>query len=87
MKPSVAWYVYILRCQDGSLYTGIARDVGKRFQEHKNGTGGHYTRTHPPVEIAYIEAKKNHSAALKREYEIKQLPTDAKRRLVKKNNL
>ena len=43
------WYVYMLRCEDGSLYTGIASDVEKRFAMHKSGHGAKYTRSHPPV--------------------------------------
>ena len=45
------WYVYMLRCEDGSLYTGIASDVEKRFAMHKSGHGAKYTRSHPPVAV------------------------------------
>ena len=47
------WYVYMLRCEDGSLYTGIASDVEKRFAVHKSGHGAKYTRSHPPVAVVY----------------------------------
>ena len=48
------WYVYMLRCEDGSLYTGIASDVEKRFAMHKSGHGAKYTRSHPPVAVVYL---------------------------------
>ena len=51
----MAWYVYMLRCGDGSLYTGSTTDVARRLREHQNGTGAKYTRTRPPVTLAYTE--------------------------------
>ncbi len=65
------WFVYILHCSGGSLYTGIARDPEKRFLEHKNGKGGAYTRSRKPVKILYLEPLETKSAALKREAQIK----------------
>lgn len=65
------WSVYILLCQDGSFYTGISNNVTRRFLDHKNGNGGAYTRSHPPLKIIYIEPVSNKSSALKRELEIK----------------
>ena len=75
--------VYILLCRGGSLYTGIARDVTVRFQEHRRGEGARYTASHRPVRIVYIEGKRNRSAALKREYEIKKMRHDEKLILIK----
>ena len=72
------WFVYILLCQGGSLYTGIARDPEKRFLEHASGKGGAYTRSHKPIRIVYIEKKKTRSAALKREAKIKRWSRDTK---------
>lgn len=66
------WFIYILLCRDGSLYTGIAKDVGKRLNEHQSGKGGAYTRSHPPIRIIHTEPAKNRSAALIREAEIKR---------------
>lgn len=66
------WFVYILLCKGGSLYTGIAKDPKKRFLEHRNGKGGAYTRSHTPIRIVYQEPQPSRSAALKREAEIKQ---------------
>ena len=51
----MAWYVYMLCCGDGSLYTGSTTDVARRLREHQNGTGAKYTRARPPVSLAYTE--------------------------------
>ena len=51
----VAWWVYMLRCRDGSLYTGVTTDVERRFAQHRAGTGAKYTRSHPPEAIVYRE--------------------------------
>lgn len=67
--------MYIVRCADDSLYTGIARDVSRRISEHNanNGTGASYTRSRRPVRLVYQESAVDRSAASKREYQIKQL--------------
>ncbi len=65
------WCVYILECADKSLYTGSTNDLKKRFETHKNGKGGRYTRSHKPVKIIYSEKFETKSEALKREIEIK----------------
>ena len=75
------WHVYILRCADGTLYTGIATDVAARLDTHNAGKGAKYTRGRLPVVLAYQEEAENQSAALKREYAIKRLPAVEKRRL------
>ncbi|MBT9614290.1 MAG: GIY-YIG nuclease family protein [Burkholderiales bacterium] len=76
------WHVYILRCADGTLYTGIATNVTARLATHNAGKGAKYTRGRLPVELAYQETTENHSAALKREHAIKRLPAVEKRRLL-----
>lgn len=78
------WQVYIVRCADSSLYTGIARDVVRRIAEHNGniGAGASYTRTRRPVTLVYCEAAKDRSAASKREYAIKQLGRPAKLALI-----
>ena len=76
------WYLYILRCGDGTLYTGITTDVDKRFQAHQSGKGAKYTRGRAPLELVYRESCGDHSAALKREAEIKKLPRERKRTLI-----
>ncbi len=82
MKKTV-WKVYMLRCRDGSLYTGIAKDVASRFVKHKSGKGAAYTRSHPPIRLIYEEGPFTLSGALKREAAIKRLPRRGKIRLVK----
>lgn len=76
------WYLYILRCRDGSLYTGITTDVEKRFEAHSSGKGAKYTRGRGPLELVYREECGDHSAALKRELEIKALPRAKKQELI-----
>ncbi len=76
------WFVYILRCRGGSLYTGIARDPQKRFREHIAGKGGAYTRSHTPLRIVYTQSLPSYSAALKREAEIKRWPRAKKLKLL-----
>ena len=66
------YFVYILECADGTLYTGITTDLGRRFKEHKDGAGGHYTQAHGAKRMAYSEKRPNRSSALKREAEIKK---------------
>jgi putative endonuclease len=76
------WYVYILRCRDGSLYTGIATDVQARLAAHQSGKGAKYTRGRGPLELVYTEECKDHSAALKREVAIKRLSRNEKLKLI-----
>ena len=68
------YYLYILECADGTLYTGITTDVERRFNEHRAGTGGHYTRARRARTLRYTEPHPGRSAALKREAEIKSWP-------------
>ncbi len=76
------WYVYMLRCRDGSLYTGIATDVAARLEAHSSGKGAKYTRGRGPLALVYTEACADKSAALKRELEIKALPRSGKLALI-----
>ena len=76
------WYLYILRCRDGSLYTGITTDVEKRFEAHQSGKGAKYTRGRGPLELVYRETCGDHSAALKREAAIKRLTREQKQALI-----
>jgi predicted GIY-YIG superfamily endonuclease len=68
-----AWFVYLVRCADGSLYTGITKDVARRCRQHNAGTASRYTRSRLPVELVYHEAHPSQSAALKREAAIKAM--------------
>ena len=76
------WSIYILRCRDGSLYTGVAKNVDARVEQHRQGKGAAYTRTHPPVELLYQENKKTRSEALIREVQIKRLLRSLKEKLI-----
>ena len=78
----MAWWVYMLRCRDGSLYTGATTDVERRFAQHRAGTGAKYTRAHPPEAIVYREELPDKPAALRRELSIKSLRREAKLRLI-----
>ena len=77
------WYLYILRCKDGSLYTGITTDVEKRLEAHRSGKGAKYTRGRGPLELVYREQCGDHSDALRRELEINALTRDEKLTLIK----
>lgn len=81
MNPgrAVSWFVYLLECADGSIYTGIARDVQARFAAHVQGKGARYTRSHPPVRVLASESWPDRSAALRAEWQIKKLTPQAKR--------
>ena len=76
------FYVYIIRCADGSFYCGYTTDVEKRFEKHKSGKGDKYTRSHLPLEIVYIEEFESKSDALKRECEIKSMTRSQKEKLI-----
>ena len=77
------YFVYIIECNDKSLYTGITTDVERRFNEHKNKIGGHYTSSKEVVRVAYIEQHPDRSSALKRERQIKDWTREKKLNLIK----
>ena len=76
------WHVYILECEDGTLYTGVSTDVFHRFEKHRNGTGAKYTRSRGVKRLVYTEACESRSIALRREAEIKKLSRNKKLCLV-----
>lgn len=76
------WSLYILRCKDGTLYTGITVDVDKRFAAHCAGKGAKYTRGRGPLQLLYREVCGNHSTALRRELEVKALSRQEKEDLI-----
>ncbi len=76
------WTVYILRCKDGTLYTGITKDIKRRVKQHNDGKGSKYTQTRRPVEIVYKENKMGRANALVREAEIKHYSKEKKEQLV-----
>ena len=81
-KRQTSWFLYLIECLDGSIYTGIARDVAARYAAHLSGKGARYTRAHPPSKLLAYKEYPDHSSALKAEYRTKQLKPAAKRRFV-----
>ena len=76
------WFVYILRCGDGTLYTGATDDLERRLAAHRAGKGAKYTRGRGPLELAYREEQPDRSAALRREYQLKRLTRRKKEALI-----
>ena len=76
------WTVYILRCADGTLYTGITNDLARRVAEHESGTGAKYTKGRGPLQLVYQESCEDRGLASKRENEIKALDRKAKLLLI-----
>lgn len=74
----MTWYVYILRCKDDTLYTGMTDDLDRRLAAHRAGKGAKYTRGRGPLELVYHEVCADRSAALRREYAIKRLTRQEK---------
>ena len=75
-------FVYIVRCADGTFYTGWTTDLSRRVAQHNAGRGGRYTRAHRPVELVYREEVPDRSAAMRRERALKQLSRERKERLI-----
>jgi putative endonuclease len=73
------WFLYLLECSDGSIYTGITTDVEKRYAVHVSGKGARYTRSHPPQQLLAVFEYEDRSSASKAEYEMKQLTASQKR--------
>lgn len=82
MSDTTKHYVYVLRCADGTLYTGYTTDPERRCDEHNRGEGARYTAGRRPVELVYREAFSTRSEACRREHEIKQLPKKKKQALI-----
>ena len=80
-KGKASWHVYLLRCCDDSLYCGISNDLLARVDKHNSGLGAKYTRSRRPVSLVYSRPLKNHGAALKHEYRIKQMSKAEKEKL------
>ncbi len=77
------WKLYVLRMEDGSLYTGITKDLERRLEEHRSGDGSKYVRSRLPCELVYVEEHEDRSSALEREAEIKGWTKEKKEKLVK----
>lgn len=80
----MTWHVYIVRCRDGSLYTGVSTDPLRRLRDHNLGRGAAYTRSRRPVELVWQEDQPDRSAALRRELAIKALDRRAKQELLRR---
>ncbi len=79
----MSWQVYMVRCSDDTLYTGVARDLKRRIQQHNHGNdGAKYTRARRPVTLVYNEPARDRSSAQQREYQIRKLSTARKRQLI-----
>ena len=78
----MSWFVYILRCGDGTLYTGVTDDVQRRLAAHRAGKGAKYTWGRGPLELVYTQEQPDKSAALRREFQIKKLTRPQKERLI-----
>lgn len=84
-KDKNSWCVYIVSCRDGTLYTGIAKDLKKRITEHNSDKGGaKYTKSRRPVKLVYSEQVKSRSAAAKLEYQFKRMPLAKKKAMIAK---
>lgn len=82
----MAWFVYMLRCGDGSLYTGCTNNLARRLAAHQSGRGAKYTRSRPPVTLVYREELPDRSAALRREAAVKRLTHPQKMALIEERS-
>ncbi|WP_434631226.1 GIY-YIG nuclease family protein [Chromobacterium sp. CV08] len=73
------WFLYVLRCADGALYTGVSTDVARRYRQHQAGKGARYTRLNPPIAVELVIEYPGRSAALQAEHAFKRLSAAAKR--------
>jgi putative endonuclease len=80
--PTVVWHLYILRCGDGSFYTGVTTDIERRVGEHQKGNASRYTRTRRPVVLVHHEECGSRSRALSREYAVKSMSRQGKEDLI-----
>src|SRR6185295_5374148 len=85
-EPGDRWSVYMLRCNDGSLYTGATNDLDARLQRHQSGRGARYTRSRLPVTLVFFEPAGDRSAALRREAAVKRLTRASKLVLVRSSS-
>lgn len=81
-QSEAGYFVYLVECADGTLYTGISTDVARRVAEHNAGAGAKYTRARRPVRVVYVEEAADRSAASRREFEIKRLSRKEKEALI-----
>jgi len=82
-KKAAAWLLYVLKCRDSTLYTGITTDLSRRVQQHNSGIASHYTRSRLPVKLIFSEPCRGRSQALKKEYAMKQLSRKEKEEYIR----
>ncbi len=82
MPDKNQWFVYMLECADGTLYTGVSNDLAKRIEKHNTGKGAKYTRSRLPVKLVYSETAPDKGEALKKEIKMKQLSRTEKLELI-----
>jgi len=82
-KKAAAWLLYVLKCRDNTLYTGITTDVSRRVEQHNSGSASHYTRSRLPVTLIFSEPCRGRSQALKKEYAMKQLSRKEKEEYIR----
>jgi putative endonuclease len=82
MPESQTWHLYLIRCADGSLYTGISTDVERRLQQHRNGRGAKRLRGQGPLELVFSQAVGDRASAQRTEYRVKRLPRARKEALI-----
>lgn len=84
-KKAAAWLLYVLKCRDNTLYTGITTDVSRRVKQHNSGIASRYTRSRLPVKLIFSEPCRGRSQALKKEYAMKQLSRKEKEEYIRDN--
>jgi predicted GIY-YIG superfamily endonuclease len=82
--PGRRWVLYIIKCGDGTLYTGITNDIARRVNQHNDGSASRYTRSRLPVKLVYQESCRGRSQALKKEFALKSLSRKEKENYIKK---
>ena len=84
LKSFTMWYFYVVKCSDGTLYSGITNDLEKRIKTHNLGKGAKYTRSRLPVKLLYSERKRDRITASRREYQVKRLTRAEKKEMISK---
>jgi len=87
ITKSTGWHLYVLKCSDATLYTGITNDLPRRLEQHNSGTASRYTRSRLPVKFVYQERCRGKSSALKIEYAFKQLTRREKEEYIRRKTL
>jgi predicted GIY-YIG superfamily endonuclease len=82
-EKAAAWLLYVLKCRDNTLYTGITTDISRRVRQHRSGTASRYTRSRLPVMLIFSEPCRNRAHALKKEYAMKQLSRKKKEEYIR----